>query len=759
MSSSTKARLDPIRLWIGQDWYIPVDQIGRCVGETAEGALGFVIKVYSARQVGSFRALKIPRLLGDTHRENAYTCQLMEQEIATAMVIAGVPSKAGFGRLLLPLPIGGAGGSILRGSISTDFGLEDAGKWDGAVLLVRFEKDYKPQFCLIKPDKDGKDIVSLPEALKKDPTFPKLDVTEYESIRRSALPQDVRFYEIDASSNKPRHYTIDDAINREATGATWYAALPSIVYPWAPGTLQEAISRGSLGLRGEWGINQHLALVESICLSLRALHERKLLHCDIRPANIVFIGSAIEPDQYYLADYGSFSADQLTLDEVLPHQQRNTSGAQPAGQLESIGATRLPVVVGERASAFYAPERRLGREREAADTAIIFSETNYLEIVLGWKRDFYNDQGQPDVAKIKGDYLAQAQTADPDQSFPDSVLLEGDRVQIREFIFELAEAERRFEDKQILRCRKQYWEIHHGKIAVASLTPLPAVKDLPVPRTVELLKWSVATDIYSLGILLIYSIFRNDDEAENDGSRLEDEFREMLIQLNNRQYFDAIWLEMDWLRYCMEEALESGEYNADEFANIEFFNYNRQQRNDTDPRTLIEAAIVFTNRITQTAPGVHRIVVSLNHNVAFFVFIMHFTMCCIHRQVHLRKDTIGQTGWDQNWKQQLPFCANRHDLPDKSNAAPNALARLVKLRAILGKNELSKMIPETPKEIRGYDPRSDYAVRVALDTLREVVNGIKDMSGNRRWWVSKEAVLGWINSIPSEYINPEQGST
>src|SRR5438552_14000655 len=65
------ATTESIKLWINNDWYIPVDQDGYCIGESAEGALGYIIKLSRSGKANFFTALKIPRLLGDTHRENA----------------------------------------------------------------------------------------------------------------------------------------------------------------------------------------------------------------------------------------------------------------------------------------------------------------------------------------------------------------------------------------------------------------------------------------------------------------------------------------------------------------------------------------------------------------------------------------------------------------------------------------------------------------------------------------------------------------
>lgn len=781
MSTPQNGQPKSEKLWIGQEWYIPVDQHGYCESESAEGALGFVIKLHSGMSETAHRALKIPRLLGDTHRENAYVCQLMDQEIAATQKVANELGKFGVGKLLLPLGIGGGKGSPLRGMVVTDPSVQDADKWNGSVVLVRFEKDRKPQFCLVKK-KDEENLEFHPPGIGTSSDIPQLTMIEFDLIRRATRSEDIRFYAAPSPGEENKPFTMKEAVTREATGATWYAGLPSVVYPWAPDTLQEAISRvNNTGVqpRGYWNIDQHLELAENICSSLLALHGHYLLHCDLRPANILIRGHASNPGDYYVADYGSFAADQLPGDDARTNVGIQASGgAQGASQLDSGAATKLPVVVGERASAFYAPERRVGREREAADTAVFVKRGNAYLAILGWKTDFFNPNDEIDLQKIDG-YIDSAQPADPDKSYPDSVLLRGDRIQIREFIFELDETEKRYEDKQILQVRPEYWQIYHGKIAVRVERPLDLGKDLPVPRTVELMKWTVATDLYGLGTLLLYSLFRNQIETHQDGSKLEDEFREMLTQLNNRQYFDAIWLELDWLRYIMEETLDKSwppediaqeaNTNDDEndnndksrdFAHTPFRSYLSRDLRRDDPRTLFDAAVAFTNRVTQTAPGVRRIVTALDHNVAVFVFVLHFSLCCIHREVHLDIATRGPNkGWDDKWLQLFPFCENRHEMPDPKFAAQQALKRLSTLRKNLGKSEVSSMKAEV-KAIRGYDPRPDYSVRVALDQLINVIGQIQSAVDKSRVPNSlnptKKKIEEILNDIPKAILEPQQ---
>jgi serine/threonine protein kinase len=99
------------------------------------------------------------------------------------------------------------------------------------------------------------------------------------------------------------------------TGKTWYSCLPSVAYSWAPGTLQEAIS---LGKRGNWKITKQFSLMKRLCGGLYKLHSEKMLHADLRPANIEYEGDPKVPTNYVLSDYGSFAETGACASERHP---------------------------------------------------------------------------------------------------------------------------------------------------------------------------------------------------------------------------------------------------------------------------------------------------------------------------------------------------------------------------------------------------------------------------------------------------------
>jgi serine/threonine protein kinase len=766
-------------LWITNDWYIPVNKDGYVRGECAEGALGFVIKLHHLMNPELYQALKVPRLMGDTYRENAYIADLTEKELWAVREVFG-RQGLGVGSLLQAYVVND---DYLRGPISTARSGIDPRRWDGALVLVNFKKGENPRFCLIKKIEDKIQSYPFTEA--------PISVAQYDAVIKESTYEGKTYQKTVFIVNRPailtkptensidgqskdvpaaEAFSADQALDLDPAGSIWYAGVPSIAYGWAPITLQQSIS---IGDRGKWSARHHLELIEQICSGLRTLHTLGMLHADVRPANIVVQGPITEPASYKLADYGSFAHQERSPSRNVARSTNRTAQSSPVvvphgQQLASIGGTQIgPVVVGERASAFYAPERRIGREREASDIAVIMDETpTQRTIVLGWKSDLLDKKTKlPNEEKLKG-YIAEAREVPALDESKGTVLEAGDRIQIRDYIFELTEGEKRLEDKQIFVCKHTYWVIFHGRIAIESNQNLGGLRPIPVPRTIELLRWSVSTDLYSLGALTLYSVFRYQPEhklvgKQVSGSDVEDQFREMLTYLTSVSFFNAIWPDLEKLRDFMEQRLDNRNFTAQRvvsgddaarFAQETFEN----RPEDNAPVSLKAAAIEVTKRITQTTPGVSRLVEALDFNVAEFIFLFHFAFCCLHRQSHLRHDTdpsqtlaqellhpdatqpdvtailsnrdniqpdvsIGRRDTEPLLRvvtpiTTQPFCKNRGENPGPNGPATNALMRLEKLQRTI-ENPLLRDMKSDADTIGTYDPQPEISVRTERDQL------------------------------------------
>ncbi|MEM7130402.1 MAG: hypothetical protein AAF702_29020 [Chloroflexota bacterium] len=734
MSEHNVERKKHLRLWISDDWYIPINEKGQSVGICNEGALGFVIQLWSTSNDESRMALKIPKLMAETHRENAYVSELMTQELETVRVIFhGQGNRRG-------LLQAHDASDLLQGPISIK-SIREAQEWDNAHIMVRYEKSQNPYFCLVKWENDklhkfpeGADCPEMDEA-----TFERLKDKAYDATIHERDWSKTVFIElsesqtadtieqgIETSQRKEplRVLNVAEALETNEIGRTWFTCLPSVMYPWAPNTLQETIS---LGYRDDsWSVRQHLQLIEQVCTGLDVLHSRGLIHADVRPANIVYQGNVQEPQSYVVSDYGSLATAGVV-------------SAQHAPVL--TGATVIgPVVQGERSSFFYAPERGLSRERENADTAIIVDPGGggSLYIVLGWKTDLI----QSDLLDMNGKPVPEPEqyvkfintlVEDNEEESVNTRLHEGDRIQIRDYIFELVDTERHGHNLQTFECKKEHWVVYHGRIVVrCEQNEFESCHSFPISRTIELLQWSASTDLYSLGVLALYSVYchglqdvRNsagpidsesevevealdsNDEIIPDDERLIDErFLEMLTYLANKSHFNAIWRRLEWLRKQLEEGL-SQDHTGEYFANLPFERH-RVLDSEKKQRTLKEEAEAVVSRITQTVPGTEDLLRVLDYNLGSFVFYLHFVLRCLHR--------IDDLEVQEEWMS-APFCQNRHESPT-AGAAEHALNRVGEIQDILQKPALKALHIE-PKSIPGFDLRPETEIRADVHALRD----------------------------------------
>lgn len=748
-----------IKLWIDNTFYIPVDSQGFCNGTCYEGALGYIIQLKSD-DGKKLAALKIPKLTGDTFRENAYISELMEKEFDSVGTIFGGGEVTG---LLNPLVLS----SPLRNTINTDGGSNEAKEWHGSRVFVSYHKGKNPQFALVKrngqkhifPEGSGlklKDnsveelyksledyIIKLENINKKQVIF--IDFHNNQSLQDTTQERNGLF-QVFSVGNAPEH-----------TDSIWCTFLPSVTYGWAPGTLQEAIS---LNRCGYWSIQDHIELMINLCSGLSSLHSRGMLHADLRPANIIYRGNPKKIRSYAIADYGSLAQSN-------PHASPTT---------EPTGGTILgPILAGERVSVFYSPERQSGQEREAADTAIIYrtdlaagTAESLFYVVLGWRSELLNDEkvNSELIEKLikKDSSSSKEQSSNSDNS---SILCKGDRIQVRDYIFELDEQEQNKEGKQILPCSK-IWKVYQGKITVQTNT----VKEFgtenyvsfPIPRTVELRQWSAASDLYSLGAIMLYSLcnqyrLRHFDTEKQHGSKtveLEKDFRDMMNILGSTPYFKSIWPEIDNLRRNLEDIIQKNNtpdknrvdeqdikwlaqngnsenrkfssLTPEQIKRIQYIYHGKEQSKEN--KTLEGAVIEVARLITQTVPGIRNILKAVEFDTGRFIFLIHFILCCLHKSSDISSG--------QNTK--MPFVKDRLEQPiaDQTNAIDKALERLLTLQKSIFPASLLDQFRSNSDDIAEYNPRPDTSIRVALEqsskdlkelkeTLKEASNKLDDL--------------------------------
>ena len=629
------------KCYINDNLYFFVDEKRRTLPEeTLEGTLGFVIKLHSASGQSFHFALKIPKLHGATHRENAYINQLMEFEELAAVRVGGDKG----------LVIAESQIKAFRSELNTRGATEvDAVALHGCTYLIQYKPGKNPKFDILNPNshmdstvfKDSEILEKIKELSKntKSAYFSStIFVQAQEDDESTALVETLdlvnehsktnhtdQAQEDNESTALDEKLDLNDGNHRvnyfdQWTAAeiyssqnTYYAFVPSVVYRWASGTLQDAITRQA---KGKWSIQKYIAFLNEIGKGIESLHEKSFIHGDIRPANIMYFGdmdrAPKEPETYKLGDYGSFAS---ASEEVL-------------NMLEPGGETKLArAFEGERISEFYSPERVSGIERETVDKAYILpkidkrKKSRYLWVVLGLRNqplmqkyelveEIVNklDKLNPTTTHNEGESILSSdedfeyEPALPDQKNEvdingpshdnkteenshqgkherterapndkgpgkmnaDNLLMPRDRIQIQNYIFELRDTELNKSGLQIFKSDSTPTQVVQKRIAVDT-NPEDIPEIMAVDRVIELKQWAAAVDIYSLGVLTLYVIFMDQFQLAatleiTDVKKAEDTFREMVRYLASKDYFVTLWPQL--------EAFRHGFDNHSEFQNL-----------------------------------------------------------------------------------------------------------------------------------------------------------------------------------------------
>lgn len=695
-------------VFIDHDKYFKVDEQRRTLPhETFEGTLGFVIRVYSIMDPKTVFALKIPKLHGATHRENSYIIELMELEAFAALRVG---KKAGL--------VGAESSAQLKKLLDTSGSSdEEAKQQNGGIYLVSYEPGKNPQFHLLLSNSESNTPVS--------DTNSQLIIDESEAVRgakysSSVFMQEITFANTSSAIKEHKDTQYFDqwkAAEIYSAKNTYYAFLPSVLYTWASGTLQDAITRQA---KGKWDIHNHLDFVGIMTQAIFNLHVNGFIHADVRPANIMYLGDFADdtdiapqrPSSYLLGDYGSFaSASPSFLTEFT-----NLSGETKLAR----------AFEGERISEFYAPERVSGTERETVDKALVFKPgengLSNLWVVLGLKNQAIM-KNKPEIItilevleknRIGGN--EEAENIENEDALANR-LLRHDRIQIQNYIFELDEPEIHEHGLQILRCKQPPTQIVQKRIAI-KINHQQIPDELAIDRIIELLQWAAAVDLYSVGVLTLYTIFMDQFQEKEDTSlntikikNAEDKFRGMINILANKEYFITLWPQLEAFRHAFdnnqnEPTLSSRVFNNKQYdVSSEDEDVSTPDGNFRQGTSYKEFSIGLTMRVTAYVPGAKQLLEQLDNNVALFLLVLHFAVCCLHRKDHVVKKA--QRDWMQEKEGEtiMPFATHRTEAVENL-AISKAQSRIEDLKKIVNKNSISGFIlNETEiKKIPDFNP-------------------------------------------------------
>lgn len=696
-------------IWLNHEFYIPVDELGYVEGPCFEGMLGCVMQLRSGK--GDVHlALKIPRLLADTIEENAYICRLTEDEMHA---VRKINARGGHVEGLVPGELIQENLLVKRRSTeNSDYA--DARAQNHHVVFVSFERDKKPRFCAVNFTPDGP--VVFPEGCQSDfVNDVRFEDWSYFGELMGREPHrafsKTIFRGRETQEQAQRGLLIDALRGRQFR--IWYAAVPSIVFRWAKGNLQETITKQQFG---KWSPSQHFILFEQILRGLRFLHGQGMIHGDVRPANIMWLGSP-EPGNYYLGDYGSYGKEWQAV-----------SKRQTPGGLTLVG----PAIGQRRQTAFYSPERRAGNEFESADTAIITTlrtdhqkEIYYYVVLLGWRSALLDNGIKPEVAKKMTAWATQVVSAQPSPSTTDD-LQSGDRLRIRNYLFEVIKSEHVGKNQRLFLCSGRYADILHDTLVVYKTSG--SIKDgtiVDLSNYIEYHQWAAASDLYSFGAVCLYSLFchglQNQNPKDNDLASRENPdrlFLEMMEILESVPYFRFFWEELENFRRKIEELYHSNPQPSPEAASGELVSKDQ---------SLYDMALHATNNILQSTFKARVLLEAFDFNLAHFLLFVHFVLACLHRRSHLSPEAAKKARDSEFF---APFAEDRIEPPAENGAASRALDRLQKIKQFLEHPFFRDFKCKDVDDILDFDPRSCFQIRMNASKIRAEIAKLKNL---RSW--------------------------
>jgi DNA-binding winged helix-turn-helix (wHTH) protein/serine/threonine protein kinase len=637
---------------IGEATAVEVDACtGEIVGPNAEGTLGIVLyggapQFIEGQRFESEKAVRIPRLLQSDILLNFHVGEIAYHESRQAAKFLRPNSLLGamdFYRFEEPnAKIHGSNDHCYLG-----FYMSPTSRC--ALCLVSEKKAWPPDFesYLEKIDKTQKlfhEIGRCAESKDKDKKdiFTKLLFLPDRRDNRGTVPKGNSLLEVVSRDTLPV-----DFAKREVKG--WWFNVPVAVYPWMTTNLERLLAEcidDTAGISGgnnspslrDWELRKWFQLVEQMTSGLLALHEDGAIHGDPRPANIMTDipnQSSIGPYTFRWIDIGLGYGTQ-------EHTPR------PLG--------------GGRSSIFYAPERDEAREFEDADCVNLKpygSQQDFSELTFRWRKQ----------TRLESAILPLRKGETPLREL--GKLTQGDRIQVREFLFEVERVEEQsvivsriyeiFLDRLLVEKKSEERSLVHKNLQEASISRYRIFQ-----------QWSQATDVYGLGMITLYMFFirglfrvkkwttssvressgdLSSSSSIYDRSNREAIFSELAILLRNRSFLENL---------------------VSHLATMELGNLSALQKELNEPKNAkVEVAKEISEWIRSTDTNFDFIWHGVNQNHSLFSQVIYFCLCCLWRQ-----DEVKEINDRQTFKFE-PFCPSRQMLksPDHTVAEQTAAAK------------------------------------------------------------------------------------
>ena len=311
-------------------------------------------------------------------------------------------------------------------------------------------------------------------------------------------------------------------------------------------------------------------------------------------------------------------------------------------------------------------------------------------------------------------------------------LTSGDQIRLRDYVFKLIDS--RDEEREILLhdkpatlhcqdflCDSRYTRVLLEKLAVRGneflFGTLPcaaprtdeSVLVLDLPRWVEIRQSSVASDLYSVGVMALYTVYtcarlnlsKSSREGQpggaSDGSivppssampdEIEERIAKLVRRLEDEKNFNELWLNLTRACTLLESALRAGR-SVDALLQepVESDGIDGGPHAITRVKDFIESVV---ESLCDHAEELREIQ-EWSKNSAYFLLFVHFVLSCMHRRAHLdghrmdqlkRRIAAGGNEIMGNETLLYPFCEDRCERSQSGSdpIAKRVLSRLTRL--------------------------------------------------------------------------------
>jgi serine/threonine protein kinase len=616
-----------------QGTFLEVDPKGEIVGPKAEGTLGIVLHAVGAAGLRTEIAVRLPRLLQSDILLNFHVAEIVFHESRQAHEcprLPGVLRATNFFRLE----------DKLKHKIISKSG-PDPKIPDGVYFIGFYLSPTLPyQVCLVwENDVWPENLRAHLKTIDKSPEdlFKKIN-TECEASSAKSFNKLLSMPNRTDQASKGRDDdSFLDVVGREDLDTIlanrelgrWWFNIPVATYDWMTASLERLLTGYVDSNEGEtsaslrtWALSDWFDLLSTLALGLRGLHQAGFIHGDPRPANImtnVQAGAGIQPKAFYWIDIGlGYGANDVPADKAVATQEEKAR--------EPSSITPRPLG-GGRTTIFYAPERDEASEFEDADMVKLRAlNENHSKLEFSWRKQTNLGALPLPLVEIETDGNGKEVRRTPLREL--GKLVEGDRVQVREFLFEVEKVE---EDGIVI---SRIFEIFLERVLVEKkgderTRVYRHLDDAPISRYRIFQQWSQATDVYGLGIITLYVFFirglyelkseYNNDSERNpiyDRANREVVFEELAVLLRNRSFLERLLFNIKNNGFDDPGKLWKAEL----------------KQSDAKPAQASEAFENISKVILLSDYNFEFVWHGVDQNHQLFVLVIYFCLCCIWRQ-------------------------------------------------------------------------------------------------------------------------------